>query len=135
VPSQPLPLHFLHRVLSRPRSMSSDTRLSGLLTRSSTVASLRRSPARPARHPPRHASASASTGMASLSSYLPSDTYRSLPKDGDLTFLHTMLRVSDLVGRCRMTASHLVFEAHMVSALEDGYPGVTLLQSATCRWM
>jgi len=29
----------------------------------------------------------------SVSSYLPSDTYNSLPKDGDLTFLHTMLRV------------------------------------------
>ena len=32
----------------------------------------------------------------SVSSYLPADTYNSLPKDGDLTFLHTMLRVNDL---------------------------------------
>ena len=34
--------------------------------------------------------------MRSISSYLPADTYNSLEKDGDLTFLHTMLRVDDL---------------------------------------
>ena len=34
--------------------------------------------------------------MSSISSYLPADTYNSLEKDGDLTFLHTMLRVDDL---------------------------------------
>ena len=32
---------------------------------------------------------------SSISSYLPSDTYNSLEKDGDLTFLHTMLRVRE----------------------------------------
>jgi lactoylglutathione lyase len=36
------------------------------------------------------------TASKSVSSYLPADTYNSLPKDGDLTFLHTMLRVNDL---------------------------------------
>ena len=36
---------------------------------------------------------SAAMAQKSVSSYLPSDTYNSLPKDGDLTFLHTMLRV------------------------------------------
>ena len=36
------------------------------------------------------------TARASLSSYLPPDTYHSLPKDGDLTFLHTMVRAKDL---------------------------------------
>ena len=39
---------------------------------------------------------SAAMAEKSVSSYLPSDTYNSLPKDGDLTFLHTMLRVNDL---------------------------------------
>mmetsp|Transcript_8751 Transcript_8751/g.38612 ORF Transcript_8751/g.38612 Transcript_8751/m.38612 type:complete len:202 (-) Transcript_8751:48-653(-) len=39
---------------------------------------------------------SAAMAQKSVSSYLPSDTYNSLPKDGDLTFLHTMLRVNDL---------------------------------------
>ena len=34
---------------------------------------------------------------SSISSYLPSDTYNSLEKDGDLTFLHTMLRVCHII--------------------------------------
>ena len=36
------------------------------------------------------------TAEASISSYLPPDTYNSLPKDGDVTFLHAMVRASDL---------------------------------------
>jgi lactoylglutathione lyase len=36
------------------------------------------------------------TRAASLSAYLPADTYHSLPKDGDVTFLHTMVRASNL---------------------------------------
>ena len=32
----------------------------------------------------------------SLSAYLPADTYHSLPKDGDVTFLHTMVRSTNL---------------------------------------
>ena len=36
---------------------------------------------------------------SSISSYLPSDTYNSLEKDGDLTFLHTMLRVREQLSR------------------------------------
>jgi hypothetical protein len=37
------------------------------------------------------------TKKTSISSYLPADTYNSLkPGDGDLTFLHTMLRVRGL---------------------------------------
>lgn len=32
----------------------------------------------------------------SVSSYLPADTYNSLPKDGDVTYLHTMVRSTDL---------------------------------------
>ena len=41
---------------------------------------------------------------SSISSYLPSDTYNSLPKDGDLTFLHTMLRVRLLADRALSNA-------------------------------
>ena len=40
--------------------------------------------------------AKTTVAMSSISSYLPKDTYNSLEKDGDLTFLHTMLRVDDL---------------------------------------
>jgi lactoylglutathione lyase len=46
--------------------------------------------------PRARARARMTTARASLSSYLPSDTYRSLPKDGDVTFLHTMIRAKDL---------------------------------------
>ena len=45
------------------------------------------------------------TARASLSSYLPSDTYRSLPKDGDVTFLHTMIRAKDLERTTRFFAA------------------------------
>ena len=48
------------------------------------------------RAPVRKLRTSAAMAEKSVSSYLPSDTYNSLPKDGDLTFLHTMLRVNDL---------------------------------------
>ena len=46
--------------------------------------------------PRARARARMTTARASLSSYLPSDTYRSLPKDGDVTFLRTMIRAKDL---------------------------------------
>ena len=72
------------------------------LTRSSLVSSLRRSAAAPLRaqqaafskrRQPISTSAMASS-KTSISSYLADDTYKSMkPGDGDLTFLHTMLRV------------------------------------------
>ena len=37
-----------------------------------------------------------STTNKGISSYLPSDTYNSLPKDGEVIFLHTMIRSMDL---------------------------------------
>ena len=40
--------------------------------------------------------ASSGETKTSISSYLPADTYNSLKPDGDLTFLHTMLRVNNL---------------------------------------
>ena len=36
------------------------------------------------------------SSSSGLSSYLPQDTYNSLPKDGELIFLHTMVRSMNL---------------------------------------
>lgn len=71
---------------------------------STSLAALRRSPSLRRQTSPttrQHnvsTSAMASeTKKTSISSYLPADTYNSLkPGDGDLTFLHTMLRVRGL---------------------------------------
>ena len=41
-------------------------------------------------------SSSSSTNAKGVSSYLPNDTYNSLPKDGEVIFLHTMIRSMDL---------------------------------------
>lgn len=65
-----------------------------LIRSCSLSAALRRPLTR--RAPVRKLRTSAAMAEKSVSSYLPSDTYNSLPKDGDLTFLHTMLRVNDL---------------------------------------
>lgn len=40
--------------------------------------------------------AAGTTAKSGISSYLPSDTYNSLPKDGELVYLHTMIRSTNL---------------------------------------
>ena len=70
--------------------MSAASARIALATPPALAARLRRaSPARAVR-------SKTDVAMRSISSYLPADTYNSLEKDGDLTFLHTMLRVDDL---------------------------------------
>lgn len=78
--------------------------MSTALARTSLALSTSRIAFRSPRAAARRASSSrrsshATMAKSSISSYLPSDTYNSLEKDGDLTFLHTMLRVRELSSR------------------------------------
>ena len=69
--------------------------------------------------------AASSDTKKSISSYLPADTYNSLKPDGDLTFLHTMLRVSAaksrIVSSCRMSNDAFVHFAASDSLYLKGF--------------
>ena len=74
--------------------------MSAALSRTSLALSTSRTAFRSPHAAARRASSSrrsshVTMAKSSISSYLPSDTYNSLEKDGDLTFLHTMLRVRE----------------------------------------
>lgn len=90
--------HSLHTRANHPRPRL----MSAAFSRASLTLSTSRAALRSPRAVARRASFSrrnshVTMAKSSISSYLPSDTYNSLEKDGDLTFLHTMLRVCNII--------------------------------------